>query len=113
MAYIEAAHVGDIGTVLLATISDTDSSGGTSAEDVSSATTMQIKLRKPSGTVLTKTASFYTDGTDGKIKYVTESGDLDEVGVWYIQALVVVSDGTFSTNSVSFKVHENLQTGCL
>ena len=55
------------------------------AIDVSAADVRQVILRKPSGAAVTKTAAFSSDGTDGKIRYVWGSGDLDEAGVWKAQ----------------------------
>ena len=64
--------------------------------------------RYGSGTSTTKTASFNTDGTDGKIKYTSVDGDFNEVGTWRIQAKVVMGGGTFRSDVGTFKVHENL-----
>lgn len=96
-------HVGDIGTVFTVTVKD-----GDSAVNLSSASTKQIIIKKPSGTKLTKNAGFVTDGTDGKISYALISGDLDETGMHKLQAYVVISDGTFYSDITSFKVHRNL-----
>lgn len=77
------------------------------AVNVSTATTKEFKFRSPEGDVLTKTASFFTDGTDGIIVYSTEgdivvSGTLDEV--WDIQAYLEFSGGfeghTFTDNFI-------------
>jgi hypothetical protein len=73
--------VGDIGTALRLTITESGS-----ALDVSGVGTAYIKLRKPNGQLLTKTASFVSGGTDGRIQYVTQANDLDEPGRWRIQA---------------------------
>ena len=54
----------DIGTKFLVTIKD-----GDSAVDISGASTKQIIIKKPSGETLTNSASFNSDGTDGKIYY--------------------------------------------
>ena len=77
MAFIEEAHVDDVGTIFRVTVYDTTSSGGTSVADISGATTKQFTFKRPDGTTFTKTAVFTTDGTDGNIQYVTESGVLD------------------------------------
>lgn len=50
--------------------------------DLSSATVKKVKIWKPSGELIEGTASYETDGTDGKIYYATVDGDLDELG-WY------------------------------
>ena len=96
-------HVSDVGTILRITIQD----GGV-AVDVSSATTQEIFLRKPSGTKLKKTSSFQTDGTDGIIQYTTISGDIDEGGIWRIQGHVIISAGEFFTDIGEFEVEKNL-----
>ncbi len=98
-------HFGDIGTIFRATL--TDSSTG-SAIDVSSASTKSIIFRKPNDTVETKTASFTTDGTDGKIEYATVSGDLDAIGTWSVQGLVSGATFTNYTAVTTFEVVKNL-----
>jgi len=96
-------HVGDVGTVFEITVQD-----GGSVIDISSATTKDIIFEKPDRTNLTKTGSFTTDGTDGKIRYTTAADDLDAVGVWQIQAKIVMPSGTWHTNIGEFRVHRNL-----
>lgn len=78
--------------------------------DVSSATTKTIYLRKPDGTtILTKTATFVTDGTDGEIQYVTVKDEIDTVGVWKVQGYVVLSNLDDHTVVSQFRVLKNLQ----
>ena len=96
-------HINDVGTQFLVTVTD-----GTSAVDISSATTKQLIFKKPSGAKLTKAAAFNTDGTDGKIRYNVAADDLDEVGSYKLQGKVVISDGTFYTDITTFKVYRNL-----
>lgn len=74
------------------------------AIDISTASTKQIKIWKPSGELITGTASFETDGSDGNIYYKTVAGDLDEEGWYKFRAYVVV--GTFQghTGKGKFKV---------
>jgi hypothetical protein len=78
-------HVGDIGTTIELTLKD-----GDDVVDVSSATvTKNILLTGPGLAMATKAASFSTDGTDGKIKWVTTAvGDLSVAGTWEVQAYV-------------------------
>ena len=96
-------HQGDIGTILRLTVKD-----GTDAIDLSAATTKEIVLRKPSGSMVTKDATFTTDGSDGQIQYTTVADDLDEAGIWRIQARVVLLGGTWRTDIARFEVYENL-----
>ena len=97
-------HKNDIGTLFLVTIYD-----GAAVVDISGATTKQILFRKPTATILTKTASFTTDGTDGQIDYTTISGDLDTTGTWEIQAKVITSAGTWFSDKGSFEVYPNVE----
>lgn len=96
-------HVGDIGTIFRITIKD-----GDAIVDVSSVDSKIIYLQKPSGTTLTKTATLYTNGTDGVIQCVAENGDLDEAGTWQIQAKIDFGTDVFNTNIDKFKVLRNL-----
>lgn len=96
-------HVDDVGTQFLLTIMD-----GSAAVDISSASTKQIIIKKPSGTKMTKSATFSNDGSDGKIYYSSIADDLDETGSYKLQGKVIISDGTFYTDITTFKVHRNL-----
>ena len=96
-------HLNDIGTKFLVTVKD-----GSSVVNVSTASTKQIIIKKPSGATLTKSASFESDGTDGQINYTIIADDLDEAGTYQLQGKVILSDGTFSTDITKFKVHRNL-----
>ena len=96
-------HLNDIGTQFLLTVTD-----GSTAVNISSATTKQITIKKPSGTSITADTAFDSDGTDGKMSYTTVADDLDETGSYKLQGKVVISDGTFYTDITTFKVHRNL-----
>lgn len=98
-------HQGDIGTVFTVTIIDDTTSA---AIDVSTATTKQIIFRKPDKSLLTATATFTTDGSDGKITYSTVSGDLSQPGLWKIQGKVIAPTFTNSTENSTFNVKKNL-----
>jgi hypothetical protein len=58
--------------------------------DLSSATTLEIRVMRPSGVLATWTASVYApSGTATQsITYTTVSGDLDELGVYVLQSYV-------------------------
>ena len=96
-------HQNVICTAFTITIQD-----DTTVVNISSATTRQIKFKKPSGTVVTKTASFVTDGTDGKLSYVTIADDLDEAGKWYLQVYLVITGWTGHSDQGDFVVYSNL-----
>lgn len=97
-------RLGDIGTDFEFTIKNQD---GT-AQDISAATTKQIIFKKPDLTTSTKTAVLVNTGTDGKMKYKTISGDLDQIGAWSVQARVVLSTDDFKSDIATFSVHPNL-----
>jgi len=96
-------HRGDVGTVFVATIKQ-----GSNVIDISAATTTQLLFEKPDGSVLTKTATLTTDGTDGKLQYTTQSGDLDMSGQWRLQAYLVLGTWTGKTDVHVFQVHTNI-----
>lgn len=100
-------HLGDIGTTFRLTIVDCDDV----AIDISTATVMSIIFKKPDGSTVSKVGTFYTNGTDGIIDYITLSGDLDvanEEIPWKIQAKVTLSTGTWSSDIGEFIVYDNL-----
>lgn len=97
-------HIGDVGTAIRATIKDEDDV----AVDVSAATTKQLIFEKPDCTEVTKTATFYTDGTDGIIQYLTETSFLNMAGVWRVQAYIVLSGGEWKTDIYEFRVYKNI-----
>lgn len=96
-------HSGDVGTKLLVTVLDDGV-----VVDISAASTLSIFIKKPDGTILTVTGVLETDGTDGKMYYVTVSGDIDVAGTYKIQGQVVLGGGTFNTSTATFMVHCNL-----
>lgn len=96
-------HVGDTGTVFKATIKD--ESGV--VIDVSAATVLLMKFKRPNGTVMEKTALLLNGGTDGKIYYVTLQTDLSVKGVWTVQGYVEVDDGAWHSDKHVFNVDDN------
>lgn len=99
----EEIHVSDVGTEFRITILD-----GTTLVDLSSASSIVITIKRPDGTLITANANLYTDGTDGIIYYNIESGDLDQGGIYKIQATVTVGSSVYSSSIGSFKVMCNL-----
>jgi len=77
---IQKVYQNDIGTKIEL---DVDTS-------LDAATFATVKYSKPSGETGEWTAVIDTD--DDVVYYVTESGDLDEVGGWWLQAYVVFPD---------------------
>lgn len=91
----------DIGTVFEVTVKDESSV----VVNVSGATLLQFKFKKPTGVLATKTAVFSSNGVDGKIRYTTVSGDLDVAGEWEFQAYIEIGTSPrFHTSYSSFVI---------
>lgn len=96
-------HVGDIGTLLIMTVYDDGV-----VVDISSATVLSVIIKKPNGTAYTLTGLFYTNGTDGKLKYTSVSGDFNVPGNYKLQGKVVLTGGTYYSSVSDFMVYCNL-----
>jgi len=75
------------------------------AVDISAASSKSILFRKPNGTVVTKTATFTTDGTDGSIYYTTDETDLDVAGLWKFRAEVMVGARNRESSTCEIEVY--------
>jgi hypothetical protein len=97
-------HLYDIGTVFELTLKD-----GAAAADISAFTTRKFRFQRPSGDCEIVDATFVTDGTDGKLEYTTVSGDIDETGMWNLQARITDGSGNrFHSEVVEFEVFTNI-----
>ena len=96
-------HKGDWGIEFRDTIEDDD--GVINLINYSS---IQYLFRKPDGTEVAKNASFYTDGSDGIVKYVMESGVIDQAGFWSYQLLSTISGVPRHSDVGKFPVAKNL-----
>lgn len=96
-------HVNDIGNTLIGTVIDDGS-----VVDISTASDLYIIMKKPDQTTETKVASFYGDGTDGKMSYTVASGDLNQAGNYKIQGKVEIGSCTYYSSVSTFKVYCNI-----
>jgi hypothetical protein len=80
MSHVNQVRVGDVGVVLVLTVYEDNA-----VKNISAATDLEVRIKKPSGSVLTKSATFSTDGTDGKLQYTTETDGFTEEGVYEIR----------------------------
>jgi hypothetical protein len=103
MSLTQKIHVTDIGTVFQVTIYD-----GATLVDLSSTTNIDFIFRKPDKSIVTRTASLYTDGVDGIVQYVMQEGDLDLKGSWKMQAELTFPEGQWWSDIIQFKVYPNL-----
>lgn len=101
-------YEGNYGHIIRLVIRDQDGD----VVDVSGASTKQVHLVKPDNTVLKKDATFTTDGKDGKIEYVTQSGDIDsgDAGHWMAHGLVEIPTGKWHTTQFGFEVFVPLES---
>jgi len=97
-------HLYDKGIQFLGTVRDQDNN----IVDISTAAVKQLIFKKPSEEVVVKNATFYTDGSDGKLYYITGSGDLDELGNWQYQVYIEPGSNWYHSDIVKFKVERNL-----
>ena len=62
--------------------------------DLTGYSAVSMKIRKPGGTLLTKTPTV-SALTTGVLTYETISGDLDEVGDYTVEVLLTYPDGDY------------------
>lgn len=96
-------RVGDVASIIRVTVKDAGV-----ALNLSTATVKQLKLKKPSGTVVVKDAIFATDGVNGQLQYETLAGDLDVPGPWMVQVYIEMGTQKFHTTMFSLPVSANL-----
>ena len=92
-----------VGYVITLTVTDDGA-----AVDLSTASTKQFLMMKPDGTKLIVSADFSSDGTDGKLKYATIAGDIDQAGRYRVQAYVVTPTFSGSSTITDFTAGRNL-----
>jgi hypothetical protein len=97
-------HVGDKGTAFNVTLYD-----GTTAVDISLATSKVFVFEKPSGTKMSVTATVSGTGSLGTMTWsVPTTTTIDEDGEWRLQAKVGFSDSSYHTDITRFTVYPNL-----
>lgn len=105
-------HIGDNKTRFKLTMKD-DNNGTLTVLNLSVAAgiydTFVMEFLKPDGTTVTKTASLFTDGSDGVIKYdSTDPSFLDEAGTWKRRGIIShsVNGNRYTGSWVEFYVDE-------
>lgn len=77
--------------------------------DISAGTTLEYLVKKPGANgPITMTANFVTDGTDGKLRHVVASGEIDTIGMWQIQTCVVTASAELYSAILFFEVKPNV-----
>lgn len=102
---MQEIHVDDYGWTIYIDVKDQDEN----PSDLTLVESVQVSFFKSNnvGPVL-RDASFVTDGSDGKIYYTVQDGDIDEPGTWQMQVVVTASSYVLRSNIVKFKVFRNL-----
>ena len=109
MAVDQFVQLGAVGHILEVELLTRAANGSTSARDVSGATLVEFWFHKPSGKTVKKTGALSGAGTDGKVRYTTVAGDLDESGEWEGQAKVTEGASPITPAAIfRFVVKENL-----
>jgi len=91
-------HKDDIGTRFLITVKDDGDLVNISG--VGGGSIHQVSFRKPSDAIVERNATLQDYGVSGVMFYDSVAGDLDEAGVYKLQAKVIIPSGT--------KVHSNI-----
>jgi hypothetical protein len=98
-------RIGDIGTrfILVAWNQAADA-----VLPINDADVLEIDFRKPDGSVVTKTASLVTDGTDGQFYYDSVEGFLDAAGAWSAEGYIEKPSWQGHTSRIKFSVADVL-----
>ena len=99
-------HVDDVGTRFLITIKD-----DSSTVDLRDATLKQLNFRKPDDSIINRSGSFISGGSQasGVMYYDSVVGDLNQAGNYKLQGKVTIPSGTYYTDIHTFKVYCNLE----
>lgn len=97
-------HVGDVGVSFEYTITQDDGV----VLDLSDASLIQLIFYRPNIEPLIVTPFLVTDGTDGRIQYLSEAGDINVRGLWQVQVYVEIGSGAFYSKIEDFTVYRNI-----
>lgn len=75
--------------------------------DISSATIKKMRFKTGADAVLERSATFATDGTDGKLSYQVVTDEF-AVGRWRVEGLVTIGGNDHHTTSAMFEVEAAL-----
>lgn len=81
---------------------------GNDVVNISSASALTIIIEKPDSTLVSASATLFTDGSDGMMIYRTSGSDLDQAGNYNVQGYVVITGFSGYTTPVHFTVYPNL-----
>lgn len=99
---MKKARLNDIGLAIRLRVKDNDGV----VVDLSSATVKKYYIKKPDRTETSVTTSLYTDGTDGILSYATVLGDLDQVGIYEIEAYLEFGSNKYTSSTARIMVYD-------
>jgi hypothetical protein len=76
----------------------------TSILDLSAASAMKIYMRKPDDSLVTLTATHYTDGTDGIMEATVDSDNKFEEGVYLLEPVATFAAGEWGGSPIRVQV---------
>ncbi|OGH07413.1 MAG: hypothetical protein A2W22_03015 [Candidatus Levybacteria bacterium RBG_16_35_11] len=91
-------YINDIGTALILN----------TLADISSATVINYKFKRPDGSTFLRTGSFVTNGADYLLRYITQDGDMDIDGDWQMQSYLEMPTWRGHSQIVDFSVYRHL-----
>ena len=97
-------HVGDVGTAIVITVNNQD---GTPV-DLSSFTNLVLIIKRTDGSIVERTCIFVTNGTDGKVQYVSTINDFTVQGNYKFQVRCTSTTGVWHSNILVNKVYPNV-----
>ena len=74
--------------------------------DITGATGTALKVKKPDGTEVSWTATIYDSNY---LRYTTVSGDLDQVGVYYVQSYLTIGGWTGRGETAEFIIYDKYE----
>jgi uncharacterized protein YfaS (alpha-2-macroglobulin family) len=96
-------RLNDYGTKFLVTVKDQDNQ----VYPVSGQT-LEFWFCKPDGSVLSKTPTLVETGVYGQCYYITQSGDINALGIWRLQLKITGTEKEFFSDISSFRVTKNV-----
>lgn len=92
-------RLNDFGTRFLVTVKDQDNE----IYPITSKT-IEFWFRKPDGEILSKTPTLVETGVYGQCYYVTQSGDINALGLWRLQLKITDTGEQFFSEIYPFRV---------
>ena|SRR4030065_697218 len=100
-------HVGDYGFPMQIVV--VDRRRNKPLTQIGTYETKQILFRSPAAVIKVVDATLLNDGSDGKIEYVFEEDDLDEIGTWEYQVFLSGPNGVVHSDIETFEVGDNIE----